>query len=87
MKMKLRKLESNWKTASPAERKRHQVWHDKEHDVLTRNVKLLETIYEDETHSALSQLVTGTNTSDVNPSVDSKNMKKLFNAYKDLHGL
>ena len=87
MKMKLQKLEREWKTATPTEKREYQKWYDKEHDILTRNVKLLETIYEDETHSALAQLVTGTNTSNVNPRVDSKNMKKLFNAYKDLHEL
>jgi len=84
---KLRKLETEWKASSPSQRKQYQEWHDEEHRVLTHNVNINETIYEDETHSALAQLVTGTNTSEVNPKLKSKDMKNLFNAYKDLHGL
>ena len=66
---------------------------------LERRVKHAQTIYENETHSALAQLVSGTNTSNVTIVTDKKNqhaitnstgirkeaLEELFNAYKELH--
>ena len=59
-------------------------YREKSVKTLTRNIKHAETIYENETHSALAQFVTGTNTHELtNTNKDS--LKELFNAYKELH--
>jgi hypothetical protein len=52
--------------------------------IMDHNIDVARTIYENETHSALTQLVTGTNTSDIRIT-DKKVLKKMFDAYKELH--
>ena len=74
-------------------------YREKSVKTLTRRIENAETIYENETHSALAQLVTGTNTHDINivkhtkkqPAITNHRgirkeaLEELFNAYKELH--
>ena len=55
-----------------------------------RHKELASTIYENETHSAIAEFVMGTNTSGQTESdrpLSKNQMKELFTAYKELHGV
>ena len=52
--------------------------------IMDHNINIAQNIYENETHSALAQLVAGTNTSDIRIT-DKKVLNKMFDAYKELH--
>ena len=59
-------------------------YRDKAEKNLTINIEHAKTIYENETHSAIAQVVSGTNTSKIRIE-DKETLRSLFNAYKELH--
>jgi len=59
-------------------------YREKTEKTLTYNVELSKTIFQNETHSALAQLVTGTNTMKIQKE-HKESLRSLFNAYKELH--
>ena len=59
-------------------------YRDKAEKNLTYNIEHSKTIFENETHSAIAQVVSGTNTSKIRIE-DKETLRSLFNAYKELH--
>jgi len=84
--MALNKLESSWRMASERDQKDYKDYYEDQKKIINNNLKQYDTLYADETHSALAEELSGTSTNTMNPKLDSKQRKKLFNAYKELHG-
>lgn len=63
--------------------------HTKYHKVQDHNEKIAEinhaTIFENETHSAIAEYVTGFYPDEIERELDNNKLKELFNAYKELH--